>query len=162
MVGLASVFCLTQKENEMLEKLQELFKAIGLPVGLVAVIVTVAAFIGLPLEQAMQLFGVLVGVPFVIALVIDILKQFGVVDDGTAGKWSAVLNLVVILALAVLLKFIPNFDVVSIDAKILELAKAVAIIVVYLIQLFGTKSAHRAYVQGLGYVRFSHSSGLPF
>lgn len=144
----------------MSEKLQELLKAIGLPVGLVAIVVAVAGFVGLPLEQALQLFGVLVGVPFVIALVIDILKQFGVVDDGTAGKWSAVLNLVVILGLAVLLKFIPNFDVVSIDAKILELAKAVAIIVVYLIQLFGTKSAHRAYVNGLGIVRFSYQ--VPF
>jgi len=51
----------------MLEKLQELFKAIGLPVGLVAVIVAVAGFVGLPLEQALQLFGVLVGVPFVIS-----------------------------------------------------------------------------------------------
>ncbi len=139
----------------MSEKLQELLKAIGLPVGLVAIVVAVAGFVGLPLEQALQLFGVLVGVPFVIALVIDILKQFGVVDDGTAGKWSAVLNLVVIIGLAVLLKFVPDLDVVSIDAKILELAKAVAIIVVYLIQLFGTKSAHRAYVNGLGIVRFS-------
>lgn len=146
----------------MSEKLQELFKAIGLPIGLVAVIVAVAGYIGLPLEQAVQLFGVLIGVPFVIALVIDILKQFGVVDDGTAGKWSAVLNLIVIIGLAVLLKFVPNFDVVSIDAKILELGKAVAIIVMYLIQLFGTKSAHRAYVHGLGIARFSHSGGLPF
>jgi uncharacterized membrane protein YczE len=146
----------------MSEKLQELFKAIGLPVGMVAVIVAVAKFVGLPLEQAVQLFGVLIGVSFVIAFVIDVLKQFGVVDDGTAGKWSAVMNLVVILALAVLLKFMPNFDVISIDAKILELAKAVAIIVVYLMQLFGTKSAHRAYVNGLGIVRFSHQGGVPF
>jgi uncharacterized membrane protein YczE len=142
----------------MSEKLQELFKAIGLPIGLVAIVVAVAAFVGLPLEQAMQLFGVLVGVPFVIALVIDILKQFGVVDDGTAGKWSAVLNLIVILGLAVLLKFIPNFDVVSLDKQILELAKAVAIIVIYLIQLLGTKSAHVAYVRGLGIARFSYGS----
>jgi uncharacterized membrane protein YczE len=154
MVGLSSVFCF-HKEYEMSEKLKELFKAIGLPVGLIAIVVSVAAFMGLPLEQALQLFGVLVGVPFVIALVIDILKQFGVVDDGTAGKWSAVLNLIAILALAILLKFMPNFDVVSIDAKILELAKAVAIIVMYLIQLFGTKSAHVAYVRGLGIARFS-------
>lgn len=146
----------------MSEKLQELFKAIGLPIGLVAIVVAVAGYMGLPLEQAMQLFGVLVGVPFVVALVIDILKQFGVVDDGTAGKWSAAINLIVILGLAVLLKFMPNFDVASIDAKILELAKAVAVIVVYLIQLFGTKSAHRAYVNGLGIVRFSHRGGLPF
>lgn len=139
----------------MSEKLQELFKAVGLPIGLVAIIVAVAGYMGLPLEQAVQLFGVLVGVPFVIALVIDILKQFGVVDDGTAGKWSAVLNLIAILGLAVLLGFVPDLDVVSIDAKILELAKAVAIIVTYLIQLFGTKSAHRAYVHGLGIARFS-------
>lgn len=146
----------------MSEKLQELFRTIGLPIGLVAIVVAVAGFVGLPLEQALQLFGVLVGVPFVIALLIDILKQFGVVDDGTAGKWSAVLNLVIILGLAVLLKFMPNFDMVGLDKQILELAKAIAVIVVYLIQLFGTKSAHRAYVNGLGIVRFSHKGGLPF
>lgn len=140
-------------------KLEELLKTIGLPVGLAAVIAAVALFFSVPLEQAFQLFGVLVGIPFVISLLIDLLKQFGVVDDGTAGKWSAVLNLVSIVVLAIAMKFYPSFDYVSLDAYIYEIGKALMVIITFILQLIGTRSAHRAYVRGLGIQRFSLSRG---
>lgn len=138
-------------------KLEELLKAIGLPVGLAAIIVAVAVYFTVPLEQAFQLFGVLVGVPFVIALIVNLLKGVGVVDDGTAAKWSAGLNLLAVIGLAIALKLYPAFDFVSLDAWLLELAKAIAVIVTFILQLFGTKSAHLAYVRGLGIRRFSYS-----
>lgn len=140
-------------------KLEELLKSIGLPVGLAAVIAAVAVFFGVPLEQAFQLFGVLAGIPFVIGLVIDLLKQFGVVNDGSAGKWSAALNLVAIIGLAIALKLWPSFDYASLDAYIYEIGKALMVIITFVLQLVGTRSAHRAYVRGLGIRRFSLSHG---
>lgn len=141
----------------MNEKLQELLKAIGLPIALAAVVVSVAALLGLPLEQAYKMFGVLVGVPFVIGLIVDLLKQVGVVKPETSGQWSAALNLISMIGLSVLLKLLPSADVVSWDAQLLELAKAVVLIVTWVAQLFATRSAHVLYVKALGIKRFSFS-----
>ena len=143
----------------MQAKLEELLKALGLPIGLAVIISAVAGFLGLPLEQAFQVFYVLAGVPFVISLVIDVLKVIGIVTDGTAGAWSAAFNFVSIIGLSVLFKYVPNFDVTTWDAQILELAKAVALIVTWIAQLFGTKGAHHFFSRGLGIHRFSLSAG---
>lgn len=140
-------------------KLEELLKAIGLPVGLAAVIVSVGLYFGIPLEQALKLFGVLIGIPFVIGLVIDLLKQFGVVNDGTAGKWSAGLNLISIIGLAIALKMWPSFDYTSLDAYVYEIGKALMVIITFILQLVGSKSAHRAYVRGMSIRQFSLSHG---
>lgn len=139
-------------------KLEDLLKALGLPVALALVIASVAAYLGLPLEQAFQMFGVLVGLPFVIGLMVDVLKQVGVVTPGTAGVWSAGFNLIAIIGLAVLFKYMPAFDVTAWDAKLLELAKAVVLIITWIMQLFGTKGAHHYYVRGLGIQRFSNAA----
>ena len=141
----------------MLEKLGDLLKALGLPVLLAGVIAAVASLLGLPLEQAFQLFPLLVGVQFVIGLMIDLLKLLKVVTPGTSAQWSAGFNLIAVIGLAVLFKYIPDFDVVTWDAKILEVAKAVALIIIWITQLVGTKSAHNFYVRGLGITRFSFS-----
>ena len=143
----------------MQEKLQELLKALGLPVGLALVIASVATYLGLPLDQAFQVFGILVNLPFVIGLIVDVLKLVGVVTPGTSGIWSAGFNLIAILGIAVLLKYVPAFDVSTWDAQLLEFAKAVVLIVTWIIQLFGTKSTHRFYTRGLGLVRFSFTQG---
>ena len=131
-------------------KLEELLKALGLPAGLALVIASVATFMGLPLEQAFQVFGLLVGLPFVIALIVDVLKSVGVVTPGTSGIWSAAFNLFAILGLAVLLKYVPAFDVNTWDAQLLELAKALVLVITWIIQLFGTRRAHQFYTRGLG------------
>jgi len=141
----------------MKQKLEELLKTIGLPIALAAVIVSVTALLGLPLEQAIQLFGVLVGLPFVIGLVVDLLKMVGVVKPETSGQWSAALNLLSMIGLAALLRFLPDVDVVSWDAQLLELAKAVALIVTWVAQLFSTRSAHLFYTRTLGIKSFHFS-----
>ncbi len=126
----------------MQPKLEELLKALGLPITLAVVIISVASFLGLPLEQAFTVFGLLAGVPFVVALIVDVLKLVGVVTPGTSGSWSAGVNLVAIFGLAFLLRAIPDFDVQAWDARLLELAKAVLLIVTWIAQLFGTRGAH--------------------
>jgi hypothetical protein len=145
------------KEILMQSKLEELLKALGLPVGLALVIASMATYLGLPLEQAFQVFGILVGLPFVIGLIVDVLKLAGVVTPGTSGIWSAGLNLLAILGLAVLLKYIPDFDVHTWDAQLLELAKALVLIITWIAQLFGTKVAHHYYTRSLGITRFRFS-----
>lgn len=139
----------------MQSKLEELLKALGLPVGLALVITSIAAYMGVPLEQAFQLFGLLTGLPFVIGLIVDVLKLVGVVTPGTSGVWSAGFNLLAIVGLAVLLKAVPDFDVTTWDAQLLELAKAVVLIITWIVQLFGTKRAHNFYTRGLGIERFA-------
>lgn len=141
----------------MQEKLGELLKTLGLPIGLAVVIASVASFFGLPLEQAFQLFGVLAGAPFVISLIIDVLKQIGVVSDGTAAQWSAGLNLLSVIGLAVLLKYAPTFDVSTWDAQVLEIAKAIVLIITWIMQLFGSRAAHYFYTNSLGIRQFSYS-----
>jgi hypothetical protein len=138
----------------MQEKIVELLKAIGLPIALAGVIVSIAFALGLPLEQSFTLFGALIGLPYVIGLIVDLLKLVGVVTPGTSGQWSAALNLVSIIGLAVLLKFIPDFDVVTWDQQLLELAKAVVLIVSWIVKLFATKRAHQVYSQTLGIKSF--------
>ena len=138
-------------------KLEELLKALSLPIGLALIIASVATYFGVPLDQAIQLFSLLTGVPFVIALIVDVLKSVGVVTPGTSGIWSAGFNLAAILGLAVLLKYVPAFDVNTWDAQLLELGKAVVLIVTWIIQLFGTRRVHQFYTRGLGVDRFSFS-----
>jgi hypothetical protein len=148
-----------QKENLMQQKLEDLLKALGLPISLALVIASIATFLGLDLEHAFQLFGLLIGVPLVIALIVDLLKLVGVVTPGTSGIWSAGLNLLAILGIAVLLKYIPDLDLQTWDAQLLELAKAVVLIITWVAQLFNTKTIHQFYVQGLGIRRFSFAAG---
>jgi|ERR671925_936440 hypothetical protein len=143
----------------MQSKLEELLKALGLPVGLALVIASIATFMGLPLEQAFQLFALLTGVPFVIGLIVDVLKLVGVVTPGTSGVWSAGFNLLAVLGLAVLLKYVPDFDVNTWDAQLLEFAKAVVLIVTWIAQLFATRKAHQFYIRGLGITRFTLAEG---
>ena len=139
--------------------LEDILKSVGLPVALAAVIASVAALLGLPLDRALELFGVLFGLQYVIALIVDLLKGVGVVKPGTSGQWSAGLNLVAIIGLSVLLKFYPDVTVQTWDAQLLELAKAVVLIVTWLMQLFGTKGAHHFYghVIGIKSFRFANA-----
>ena len=139
-------------------KLEELLKALGVPVAIAAVITAVAALFGVPLENAFQLFGLLLGMPFLISFIIDVLKQLKIVDDGTAAKWSAGLNLLAIAGLAIAMKFYPDFDYASLDAYVYQLGQALAVIVMFILQVVSTAKAHRVYVRGLGIRRFSYSA----
>lgn len=99
------------------------------------------------LENILAIFAALIGWPALVALVIDILKLVGVVDDGTAGKWNLGFNLVGFAAVAVLTGFFPDFDIPYFDAALLEYVKVAAYILTILIQIIGTRLAHGLYVK---------------
>ena len=129
--------------------LKELLKALGLPVGLVALFAAILGLLGMDLDKVLLIVEGLAGTFTLIALLINILKWAGVVNDGTAGKWSAMLNLIVIVAVSVVFKFFPAFDFGSLDVQIAEFAKVAGVVFAYIIQIIGSKQVHLAVTRGL-------------
>jgi len=89
--------------------------------------------------------------------VIDILKWLGVVTDGNAGKWSAGLNLLSLVTVAFVMKFMPQVNITAVDAAIIEVAKFGALVFGYIIQIVDSKAAHDFFVRVLKISIFSHS-----
>lgn len=124
-------------------KLESIFKTLGIPLALVAVIVALLAWWGLTLEQLYIVAVSLVGLQLFQAFLIDVLKYAGVVNAGTSGKWSAVFNLLTLIGIAFWLKFFPAFDIYSVDSQLLELAKVLGLVFAYITQIVGTKAVHQ-------------------
>lgn len=136
--------------------LKVLLNELGLPVGLVALFAAIIGLCGVELDSIMIICEGLFGTSALIALLVNVLKWTGVVNDGTAGKWSAGFNLAVIVLVTVVFKLYPSFDFGNVDAQIAEFVRVAGIICAYIIQIVGTKRFHRTYVYGLGVRVFSH------
>lgn len=93
-------------------------------------------------------FATLVGFAALVSVIINVLKMFGVVKDGTADKWVAIFNLVGLIVLVVVRIFFPEFDVAGIDAKLAGLATVASYIISYIVMLLGSKLTYLA-VKGL-------------
>lgn len=132
-----------------------LLKTIGLPVALAAVFGGVLLLFGTTLDQVLAIAGSLVGAALLIALLIDVLKLTGAVNDGTAGKWSAAINLVVLVAIPIVLKLKPEFDFGALDAQLQTLATFGYLVFSYVVQIVSTKELHTAYTYGLGVQKMS-------
>ncbi len=96
------------------------------------------------LDSILAVVAGLVGLPALWSVVIDLLKYFGVVNDGTAGKWSAGFNIVTLIAVAVLVNFLPSFDFAGVDSALAEIAKFLALLGGYILQIFITNKVHKA------------------
>lgn len=137
--------------------LPQTLKELGLPIGLVALFAAILSLFGVSLDNILLIIEGLTGTFALIALLINILKWAGVVNDGTAGKWSAAANLVVLLAVTIVFKLYPQFNFGSIDAQIAEFAKVAGIVFAYIIQIIGSKGVHNALTRGLKIKAFSNS-----
>ena len=124
-------------------KLEDVFKTLGIPRALVAVIVALLAWAGLTLEQLYVVAAALVGLQLFGSFLIDVLKYAGVVDAGTSGKWSAAFNLVTLIGVAIWLKLFPSFDIYAADSQLFELAKVLGLVFTYVTQIIGTKAVHK-------------------
>ena len=138
--------------------LESIFKSLGLPMGIVAVIVAVLGAFGLSADEITAVSITLVGVQLCVSLFIDVLKYAGVVNDGDAGKWSAAINLIIFCAVALQLRFIPAFDVAGLDAQLMNFAKIAGLVFIYVTQITGTKQAHYLFAHTVGIKAFSHSA----
>lgn len=105
----------------------------------------------LTVEQVLTVIAGLVGAPALLALLINVLKWAGVVTDGTAGKWSAAFNLIVLIVVAAVLQFYPKINIPNVDQALLELVKFAALIFEYIIQITVTKATHLAYQKAVVY-----------
>jgi len=138
-----------------------MFKQLGLPTALVVLYSAVLGLFGLSLDAVLSIAEGLLGTFVLIALFVNVLKWAGVVTDGNAGNWSAVMNLIVIAIVTIIFKLYPTFDFVSIDAQIGEFANVVAIVFAYMIQIAGTKGVHLAMTKGFSIPAFSYSARFP-
>lgn len=138
--------------------LQETFKQLGLPIVLVAFFGALLNLFGVSMERSLMIIEGLSGTFALVAVVINVLKWAGVVNDGTAGKWSAGANLVVLVLVITVFKLYPQFDFGSVDAQIAEFAKVLGIVFAYIIQLVGSRQVHYALTRGLKVYAFSFSS----
>ena len=103
-----------------------------------------------------MLFGVIF--PVLIALVIDVLKFVGVVGDGVAGKLQASANLLVLLAVAVAIRWYPDVDIYKIDMDIAAFVQIASILFAYVVQVITSKQVHNYMSNVLG-LPFSYSAG---
>lgn len=99
------------------------------------------------LESILAILTALVGWPALVALVIDILKYVGAVNDGTAGKWNLGLNLLGFIAVAVITGRFPDFDIPGFDYVLFEYVKIAAYIFTIVVQVLGARGFHKLYVK---------------
>jgi hypothetical protein len=152
------VFILTMfKENKMKFDLRTILKELALPAALIAVISGVLGLLGLDIDVILQVAGTLVGAAALVTLAVNVGKWTGVVNDGTAGKWSAALNLVMLAGIGVTMYFNPSFDFALLDAKLSEFARVAGIVFVYITQIVASKQLQKSVVHGLGISPFSYS-----
>ena len=136
-------------------KIESIVKSLGLPAGVVALIAAVLGLLGLSVEQVAAVVGTLAGAQLCVALLVNVLKWAGVVNDGDAGKWSALFNLALFVAIAAQIKLFPAFDVAGIDAQLYEFAKTAGVVFLYITQVVGTKGIHQLLTQGFGIQMFT-------
>lgn len=107
-------------------------------------------------EPILVEFGALIGFAALASLLINVLKVFNVVKDGTADKWSAGFNLAGVLALLVVKQFFPELQVQPIDNLLGEIAVIGSYILSYVVMLLGSKLTYVA-VKGLPVIGRSNS-----
>lgn len=93
------------------------------------------------LEIALQI-GYLVGLAALIAMLINVGKVFGIVKDGTAGSWSAGLNLVALVVLVALKLFRPDLELEKVDVELGALAQVLGLVLTLLSQIKVSDKAH--------------------
>lgn len=130
--------------------LEVLPKSIGLNAAWIAVFAAVLKLFGVDLDTVLGIAATMVGLQLLISLAINVLKWAGVVNDGTAGKWSAVLNLCGLGLIAYLLASSPAFDFASLDAQFVDIARFLNLLLGFVVQVAGTKYWHQSMTYGLG------------
>lgn len=90
-------------------------------------------------------FGTLAGFGALVAALVNILKTFGVVTDGTGGQWFAGFNLVGIAVLLYFRFFQPDIPIDYIDAQAAVFAQILLLVLGYVVQLGSGLFAHNLF-----------------
>ena len=102
-----------------------------------------------PLSDLLVTFQSLTGVAMLIAGIVNALKQFGVVQDGQAGTWSAGLNLGALAALFIAQVAGYGSYIPSVNEQAGGLAAVFSVLFAYLYQLYAARKTHDMVLVGL-------------
>ena len=108
------------------------------------------------LNDLLLQLGTLAGFGALVAVLVNLGKQAGLVKDGQAPIYSTGLNLAGLVALFVLKVFVPAQDVGQLDSVAAGLAQALAALAGLIVQLGGAKAAH-ALLRGFPVIGKSYS-----
>jgi len=92
--------------------------------------------------------GTLLGFAAFVSLLVNVLKYFGVVKDGTADKWVAGFNFAGVMALFIVRLYIPEYDPIPVDTMLGQIASVGFYILDFVVMIFGSKATYSA-VKGL-------------
>ena len=87
-------------------------------------------------------FGANATIAVIVPLIVDILKRFGVVKDGDAGKWSAGLNLLGLVGFSAYFLLSKSVDFGAMDATLKVILQIVQVVLAYAMQLFISPAVH--------------------
>lgn len=103
-------------------------------------------------------FGSMAGVAALVAIVVDVFKRFGLVRDGEAPRWSAALNLLLLIGLVAARYLAPQYSVEFLDEQAGTVAQLAAVILSFVMQLSLSPQIHDTAVRENLPIAFSHSS----
>jgi len=100
------------------------------------------------MENITLVLASLLGFGAFVSMLVNVLKYFGIVLDGTADKWIAGFNLAGYIGLVVANQFFPQFDISGVDNVLGQVAIVMGVILGYVTTIFGAKLTY-ATVKGL-------------
>jgi hypothetical protein len=98
-----------------------------------------------------ELFGQLLalgGFAAMVAILINVMKTLGWVQDGQAGTWATGLNLLGLVALFVTGIVAPDFDLTGLDANLAMVAEILSLIFAFIYQNWVSKGTHTVFSSG--------------
>ena len=108
------------------------------------------------LSNLVSQFVALAGVGAFLSLVVNVLKQVGVVKDGMAPTWITGLNLAGLVALFLLKVFVPSADIGQLDGLAAVIAQVGVLVLGLVTSMLGSKLAHYS-VKGAPVIGKSYS-----
>lgn len=103
-------------------------------------------------------FGTLAGFAALVAVLINILKTIGVVKDGAAPTWSAILNLAGLAGLVIAKIVVPDLSIGDVDAVAGQVAGILVVVLGYIVQIVVSNETHHALTStGIPVIGMSYS-----
>ena len=89
-------------------------------------------------------FASLAGFAALVAVLINVGKTVGLVKNGTAGKWSAGLNLIGLMVLLLLRVFVPSLATEQINGIAGQVSTVLVIVLGFVVQFYTSSDVHDA------------------
>ena len=95
------------------------------------------------LQDLVVMLGALAGFGGIVALVVNVGKQVGIVKDGQAPTVSTGLNILLLAGLYALKVFKPDLSVENLDAQAAQIAQIGMMVLAFIVQLKGAQFTHQ-------------------